>query len=171
MIVELNNPLLQQVADGIESGLSPESRADYDQVVAAGIHAASDGTMTTLKKSQDPISDAATGAVLLVMLLHQQAHSLVPMKTLVLAATALMLRALDFVDQAGIVKVAEPELVRAAHILGDAIFALLGITPAGGPDGAAQRLCAIAQDPELLMAAIKLRADLAHGAPTTGAIH
>ncbi len=39
---DLTNPLLQQTEDKVESGLTPENRANYDKIVVAGMHVALD---------------------------------------------------------------------------------------------------------------------------------
>lgn len=146
----LSNPLLQQVEDKVEGGLTPENRQNYMKIVVAGMHAALDkgpnGLLAGLGNSKDPIADAAKGAVSLVIILRQQAHGVMPLKAAVPAAMTLMLKALDFIDRSKIAKVGQPELVRATHIFTDTIFARFGITKAGLAN-AATKIHAITQDP------------------------
>lgn len=152
-MTELSNSLLQQTEDKIEDGLTPENRANYMKIVVAGMHAALAGgpnsILASLKQSQDPISDAAKGAISLVLVLRKQAHGVMPPKAIPPAATTLMLKALDFIDRSGIAKVGQPELVRATHILTDTIFARFGITN-HGLQNAAEKIHAITQDPEAM---------------------
>ena len=159
---ELSNPLLQQTEDQVERGLTAENRQNYMKVVVAGLHVAldkgPDGLLAGLAQSEDPIADAAKGAVSLVIILRKQAHGVMPLKAMVPAAMTLMLKALDFADRSKIVKVGQEELVRATHIFTDTMFARLGITKAGLAN-AAQRVHAITQDPQA-MAAINLKAGL-----------
>ena len=156
----LGNPLLQQAEQKVESQLTPENRGNYEKIVVAGLHAAlaggPTGILASLKKSTDPVSDAAKGAVALVIILRKQARGIMPLKAAVPAAMTLMLKALDFADRAKIVKVGQPELVRATHIFTDDIFAKFGITKQGLAN-AAQRVHAITQDPDA-MAKINLKA-------------
>jgi hypothetical protein len=150
---ELSNPLLQQTEDKVESGLTPENRQNYLKIVVAGMHAAldkgPDSILASLKQSKDPISDAAKGAVSLVLILRKQARGVMPLKAMVPAAMTLMLKALDFADRSGIVKVGQPELVRATHIFTDTIFARFGITKQGLTN-AANKVHAITQDPDAM---------------------
>ena len=159
---EMSNPLLQQTEDKVESGLTPENRANYLKIVVAGQHVALDkgpnGLLASLAKSKDPIADAAKGAVSLVVILRRQAHGVMPLKAMVPAGLTLMLKALDFLGSAKIAEVGNPELVRATHIFTDTMFARFGITKAG-LQNAAQRVQAITQDPQA-MAAINLKAGL-----------
>ncbi|MGD0109686.1 MAG: hypothetical protein ABSC06_37525 [Rhodopila sp.] len=158
----LSNPLLQQTEDKVESGLTPENRANYLKVVVAGLHIALDkgpnGLLASLAKSQDPVADAAKGAVSLVIILRKEAHGVMPLKAMVPAAMTLMLKALDFVGRSKIAAVGQPELVRATHIFTDTVFARFGISKAGLAN-AAQRVHAITQDPSA-MNAINLKAGL-----------
>jgi hypothetical protein len=147
---ELSNPLLQQAEDRIESQLTPDNRANYDKIVVAGMHAGlqggPDSLLASLRKSPDPIADAAKGAVSLVLLLRRQAQGVMPLKAMVPAATTLMLKALDFLDRSKIAQVGQPELVRATHIFTDFLFARFGITKQGLAN-ATQRVHQITQDP------------------------
>lgn len=158
----LSNPLLQRVEEKIESGLTPETRANYLKITVAGMHAAldkgPDGILASLKLSKDPISDAARGAVSLVLILRKQAKGIMPEKAMVYASMSLMLKALDFADRAGIVKIGQPELVRATHIWTDTIFASGGITKQGLAN-AAEKVHAITQNPEA-MAKINMKAGI-----------
>jgi hypothetical protein len=159
---ELSNPLLEQTEQKIESALTPENRANYLKVVVAGMHIAldkgPDGIMASLAKSKDPIADAAKGAVGLALIMRKEARGVMPLKALVPAAMTLLLKALDFADRSGIVKIGQPELVRATHIFTDTIFARFGISKAGLAN-AAQKVHALTQDPQA-MTQMKLKAGL-----------
>lgn len=157
---KLSNPLLQQAEQGIESSLTGDTRADYDKIVVAGLHAAlaggPKGILASIQLSKDPISDAAKGAVSLVLILRREAKGVMPLKAMVPAGMTLMLKALDFVDRSKISPVAQADLVRATHIFTDAVFARFGITKQGLAN-AGQKVYALTQDPASL-AAINLKA-------------
>jgi hypothetical protein len=157
---DLSNPLLQQAEEKVESGLTQQNRANYMKIVVAGMHVGLEkgpnSILAGLQKSQDPIGDAAKGAVALVIILRRQARGVMPLKALVPAAMTLMLKALDFVDRSKIAPVGNPELVRATHIFTDFLFARMGITKAGLAN-AANKVHAITQDPQA-MAKINLKA-------------
>jgi hypothetical protein len=146
----LGNPLLQQTENHIESQLTPDNVQNYQKIVVAGMHAALGGgpnsILAQLDKSQDPVADAAKGAVSLIIILRHQAKGIMPLKAAVPAAMTLMLKALDFIDRSKIMPVGQPELVRATHIFTDTMFARFGISKAGLANAATQ-IQGIIQDP------------------------
>lgn len=150
---DLSNSLLRKAEDRIESQLDPENKQNYLKIVLAGMHAGMDGgpnsILASLLKSQDPISDAAKGAVSMVLNLRKQAQGVMPLKAMVPAAMTLMLHALDFADRAKIVKVGTKELDQATSIFTDTVFRAFGITKQGLAD-AAQKVHALTQNPEAL---------------------
>ena len=157
---EMSNQLLQQTENKVESGLTPENRANYIKIVVAGMHVGLDkgpqGLLGSLQNSKDPIGDAAKGAVSLVIILRQQAKGVMPLKAMVPAAMTLMLKALDFVDRSKIAQVGTPELVRATKIFTDTMFARMGISKQG-LQNATNKVHQITQDPDA-MAKINLKA-------------
>ncbi len=147
---EMSNTLLRDAERKVESQLTPENRVNYDKIVIAGMNVAlekgPDGILASLKDSKDPISDCAKGAVGMVEGLRKQAKGVMPLKAMVPAGTALMLKALDFADRSGIAKVGKPELIRATHIFTDTIFATQDITKQMLAQ-ATQKVQALTQDP------------------------
>lgn len=133
MSILLNNKLLQAAEQKVEAGLTPANKDNYLKIVVAGLRVAldqgPDGLMASLKKSRDPVSDAAVGAVNLVFLMSKQSRGTMPPEAMVPAAMAIMLQALDFVDKARITKVTAKKLNRATKIFTDRIFAAFKITP------------------------------------------
>lgn len=174
MSSDLNNPLLRQAEDHLESQLTPVNRADYMKIVVAGMHIAldkgPDSILASLKLSKDPVKDAAEGAINIAMIMRKQSKGTMPIKAMVPAALTLMFGALDFADRTGIAKIGKPELDRAAHIFTDRTFALFRITK---PMLASltQRVHTITQDP-VAMREIAMRAGTVRhpGAPPHGPV-
>lgn len=134
MSILLNNKLLQSAEQKVESGLTPKNRDNYLKIVVAGLRVALDqgpnGLMASLRKSRDPVHDAAVGAINLVMLMSKQSRGTMPPEAMVPAAMALMLQALDFVDKARIAKITVKKLNRATTIFADHMFKVNNITAA-----------------------------------------
>jgi hypothetical protein len=132
MTDQLQNSILQQAEDRIESQLTPQVREPYTRIVVAGNQIAQkggpNGILGSLQHSKNPIYDCAAGAVNLVGLLSRQSRGTMPMKAMVPAATTLMLQALDFADKIGLVKVGNVELSHATTILANLILKHLGIS-------------------------------------------
>lgn len=146
---QLNNPLLQNIENGIEASLTDANHDDYDKIVTAGMHLAlADGgkMMVQLEKAPDPIAGAAKGAVGLMLIMRKDAKGIMSMKAAVPAAMTLLLKALDFVDRSKIAPVGNPEIERATHIFTDFLFARMGITKQGLAN-LAQKVHGLTQDP------------------------
>lgn len=157
---DLSNPILARAEAKIETGLTPENRANYLKIVVAGMHIAlakgPDGILASLRRSQDPVSDAARGAVSLCLIMRKQSKGVMPLKAMVPAAMTLMLKALDFIDRTNIAKIGNPELVRATQIFTNTMFRVMGITRQGLTN-ATNRVNQIINDPNA-MAKINLKA-------------
>lgn len=146
----LNNPLLAATEERIESQLTPATQQDYLKVVVSGMKVAlekgPDGILAGLLKSKDPVNDSVVGAINLCLLLRRQSRNTMPLKALVPAAMTLMLKALDFAEQNGMLKVDEPTLVKASHLFTDTVFKQFGITN-NMLNTAAAKVKQIASDP------------------------
>jgi hypothetical protein len=142
---------LQAAQDKLEQGMRPELRQGYEKAVHDGWEASlkrgPSGILASLNKSRDPIADCAKGAVMMALLLFKEAKGGMPYPVMVNAAMGGLLRALDFVGQAKIAQVGEPELIRAAHIWNDFLFARMNITKQGFA-AATQKIHQIVQDPQ-----------------------
>lgn len=158
----ISNPLLQQAEAKIESQLTPDNQQNYLKIVVAGQHAAlangPNSLLAQLGKSQDPIADAAKGAVSLVLILRKQAQGVMPLKAMVPAGMTLLIKALDFLDRSKIMPIGENELVRATKIFTDTIFARFGISKAG-LQNAATKIHGFTNDPDA-MQKIQMKAGL-----------
>jgi hypothetical protein len=130
----LNNPLLAQAEEKLEANIvDPATHQNYMKIVVAGLNIAldkgPDGFMGKLRNSRDPVSDCATGAVALLLIMRKESKGVMPMKAGVPAGMTLMFHGLDFIDRARIAKIAEPDLDRATTIFTNTLFHKLGITP------------------------------------------
>jgi len=149
----INNPILKVAEQRLESTLVPVVRKNYDKIVLAGMATAleggQDGILYSLHQSKNPIYDAAKGALNIVLLMRRQARGTMPLKAMVPAGMTLMIKALDFIDKAGIAKVDVntinqatkfymEELLKAFHITGKML------------DTAANNLHNTVQDPQKL---------------------
>lgn len=133
MSTPLKNKLLQGTEQSIEASLTPVNRANYMKIVVAGLKIGLkdglQGIMASLRDSQDPVNDCALGAVNLVQMLRLQSQGTMPDQAMAPAAMTLMLHALDFAEQAGILTVDMEVLTRATRLYTNQIFKVRGITP------------------------------------------
>lgn len=131
--IPAGQPVLKAAEDKIESQLLPEIRESYLKIVVAGMKAGLSGgpksIIAGLKDSKDPLSDCAKGAIGLVTILKNQARGVMPIKAMIPAASTLMIKALSFADQMGVIKVGPDELAKATQIFADMFLKKLGVTP------------------------------------------
>lgn len=157
-----SNTVLKAAERKVEAGLTPETRANYQKIVTAGMKIAlkdgPNGILAGLAKSKDPLHDCAKGAINLCLLMRKQARGVMPFKAMVPAAMTLMLQALDFADKAGVIKVGAVEIGKASRIFADEIFKAFGIS-GQQLQTAATKVHAITQDPAQ-MARLNLEAGI-----------
>lgn len=128
-----DNKILDAAEAELESKLTPENKANYEKIVVAGMRAGMAGgdasLLASLKKSRDPVTSCAKGAISLVLILKRQSQGVMPVSAMVPAAFTLMLKALAFAERLGLVKVGADELAKATHTFTNSLFTALGITP------------------------------------------
>lgn len=160
MSILLSNKLLQAAEAKIENDLTPQNRDDYMKIVVAGMHfllrGGPNGVLAKLKGRSDPVHDCALGAVNLVLILKRESKGVMPLKAMVPAGMTIMLKALDFAEKIGKVKVDNDTLVRAAHIFTNTLMQRFHIT-APMLSTAMQRVHGIMSDPQK-MAQINMKA-------------
>jgi hypothetical protein len=157
----LQNPLLQQLEDKIESQLTPQNQQDYNKIVTAGLDAAVEGgpgsPMASMSRSRDPVGDIGKGAAAMVLILRQHSQGTMPIEAMIPAGMTLVAHGLDFCERTRMIPaVKEPEIERAAHLYSDAMLQAFGISKAGIAN-ATSKVHAAMQDPDA-MRKIQLKA-------------
>lgn len=132
-----HNPMLAQIERKVEGTLTPQNRPDYMKIVVAGMKTAmapgkngGPSIAEQLHQSQNPVDDAAKGAVNLVALMARQSRGKMPERAFIPAAITLMLNALDFLDRTGVIKVDESVVDRATRLITDHLFQIFGVDQA-----------------------------------------
>lgn len=158
----MKNQLLAATEQKIESGLQGQNAADYQKVVVAGMKSAMNGgpksILASLQHSKDPIHDCVVGAINLALILRKQSRNTMPLKAMIPAATTLMLHAMDFAEEMGLVQIDKPELDQATHLLVNTLFKRLNVTPQM-LHTAASKVHALTQNP-VSMARMRLTAGM-----------
>lgn len=134
-IAGFHNQLLARTAQKVEAGLIPENKDDFLKIVVSGMKVAMNpgqggkpSMAQQLAQSQDPINDAAKGAVNLTALMARQSRGKMPERAFVPAAMVLMLHALDVVDRIGKVKIDEQAISKATKTFTDQVFRVMGVS-------------------------------------------
>ena len=128
----LKNPLLKQAQTKIESGV--QDRDAYNRIVQAGTKVIYDkATFTELSKeirqAQDPVTEIAEGMIGILGILYKQSRKTMPIPAMVTAGMSLLLDALDFAEQAGLVKIDKAQLNKATTHYLNSLLPKFGLTP------------------------------------------
>ena len=128
----LKNPLLKQAQTKIESGV--QDRDAYNRIVQAGTKVIYDkATFSELSKSirqaQDPVTEIAEGMIGILGILYKQSRKTMPIPAMVMAGMSILLDALDFAEQAGLVKIDKAQLTKATTHYLNSLLPKFGLTP------------------------------------------
>lgn len=128
----LKNPLLKQAQTKIESGV--QDRDAYNRILQAGTKVIYDkATFTELSKAirqaQDPVTEIAEGMIGILGILYKQSRKTMPIPAMVMAGMSLLLDALDFAEQAGLVKIDKAQLNKATTHYLNSLLPKFGLTP------------------------------------------
>jgi hypothetical protein len=129
----LKNELLQQAQAKIEEGV--KNKDAFAKLLKAGSKVIYDkeifGQLSQgIAQSEDPVGEVAKGLVVVLKMLAQRSRGTVPLDALLQAGMALLFDALDFMEQAGLVKVDKKVLGQATTEFIEALMPTLGL-PAG----------------------------------------
>lgn len=169
----LENDLLRATEQGIEAGLNPQTRVEYQRIVLAGIKIATkggaNGIMRNLRNQPDPVKACAIGAVNLVFLMFKTAqhqNGNMPEKAMVPACYTLMLQALDVAAKMELVEITPDIIATATKEATNRIMANMRITP-DKLNMAASKVHAVTQNAQQMQAIkLKIGADRDPRAPT-----
>ncbi len=128
----LKNQLLQQAQAKIEA--TAKDRARYDRLLSAGVKTIYDKATfaklsQSIAQSESPVEDVAKGIVAILNMLAHKARGTIPHEVMIQAGMALLLDALDFVEQAGIVKIDNQALDTATQEFIEAMLPSVGLSP------------------------------------------
>lgn len=128
----IKNELLQQAAAKVQEGV--QNKEAFDKLVKAGGKVIYDQKTFAqlsqgLAESQTPVEDIAKGMVAVLNMMAHRARGTIPHDALLQAGMALLIDALDFAEQAGLVKVGKEELATATTEFIEALLPSVGMTP------------------------------------------
>lgn len=148
------NELIQKTEEAIRAKSNPRK---LDDVVEAGEGIMfSEGGAGMFKeqvdKPGDIVENAAEGVAKLLGILFEQSKGTMPMDTAITAASILLLRGLDFLEEAGRVQVTNEVIAQAMKAMSSYVLQLFGVTqdqikgmaaqngekPASGPEADAK---------------------------------
>lgn len=128
----LKNPLLKQAQAKIEAGV--QDKDSFARILQAGTKVIYDkATFAELSKSirqaQDPVTEIAEGMIGILGILYKQSRKTMPIPPMVMAGMSILLDALDFAEQAGLVKIDKAQLNKATTHYLNSLLPKFGLTP------------------------------------------
>lgn len=134
MLGKTTNPLLQKTEQAIEAKVKPEQRQSFQKIVTAGMklmysEKVRQGITKELQRNKNIPDVVGNGIAKLLGTMMSQSKGTMPMQAAIPAATVLLCEALDFVEQAGLVKVGNDVLAKTMLTFNASFMQLIGATP------------------------------------------
>ena len=134
MIGKTNNKLLMKAEAAIEAKVKPAQKNAFQRIVLAGLKVlyadkARKMVASEIKGGGDVAHAVGNGVAKLLGVLLSQSKGTMPMDAAIPAGSLLVCEALDFVEQAGVIKVDAAVLDAATQTMGASFLQLLGVTP------------------------------------------
>jgi hypothetical protein len=129
----MQNQLIIKAEAGVDQKVPPKDKNAYDRIVLAGMKVLfSKNThsqiMQGMKEAQDKPSTAAEGIVGLMGMLYKQSNNTMPVAPMILAGMSLLMQALDFLEQAGVMQIDPPTLEAATTHYLETLLPKIGLT-------------------------------------------
>lgn len=127
----LKNALLQKAHAEVDGKVT--ERGPYDKIVKAGLKVIYDQTVFKrlsqgLRESKNPVQDIARGIVGILAMLSKRSKGTMPPTAMVHAGATLLIDALDFAEQAGLVKVDNDTVAEAFNVYMESVLPTVGLT-------------------------------------------
>lgn len=128
----IKNQILQRAYAAVQQ--SAKDQGAFKRIVDAGAAVVYDKKLFPqlikgVEDSENPIETVADGMIGILGILFNQSRRTMPVDTMVSAGMALLIDALDFMEQAGIAKIGNAELAQATKFYINSLLPKLGVTP------------------------------------------
>lgn len=131
--MEIKNPLLKQAAQAVEAKVPAELKNTFQRIILAGekfMYSPKTHEMMMKQMSgPNPAEAAGEGIAKLFAILFKESKGTLRMEAAIPAMTVLLCEGLDFLEEAGRLKVDESLLAAATEEMGSDILQMLGMTP------------------------------------------
>jgi hypothetical protein len=130
----MKNTLLAQTDAAITKSVKPADRNAFERISLAGMKVMFDKKMHQtlmqgLSESPDKINTVAEGIVGILSLLYKESRNTMTVTPMITAGMALLLQALAFMEDAGMLQVDAAALEQATQHYVETLLPKLGITP------------------------------------------
>ena len=130
----MQNEMIIKAEAAVDAKVPPADKAAYDKIVLAGMKVMfskeTHGQLVQgLQESQDKLKTAVEGIIGILGILYQESRNTMPPGPMILAGQSLMMEALDFMEQGGMLEVTPDVLGEATQMYIETLLPKLGMTP------------------------------------------
>lgn len=130
----MTNPLIEQAKAKIDGSVKPDQKDAYQRIVLAGKKVMFSKEMNAqllagLQDAEDVVGTTVDGVIGILGLLFKQSRNTMPAAPMVMAGQMLLLEALDFLEQAGMLEVTPDVLAQATQQYLNTMMPKIGLTP------------------------------------------
>jgi hypothetical protein len=130
----MKNPLIIKAEAAVDSKVSSSDKEAYDKIVLAGMKVMfskeTHGQLVQgFNDAEDKLTTLVEGVIALIGILFQQSRGTMPPGPMVLAGQSLLMEALDFMEEAGMIEVDEQVLGDATQKYIETLLPKIGLTP------------------------------------------
>lgn len=131
----MNNEMIIKAEAAVDAKVPPADKAAYDKIVLAGMKVMFEDDqmhaqlLQGLKESPD-VKTVVEGIIGILGILFQESRNTMPVGPMILAGQSLLMEALDFMEEGGMLEVAPDVLGEATQLYIETLLPKLGMTPA-----------------------------------------
>lgn len=130
----MQNPLIIKAEAAVDAKVSPADKEAYDKIVLAGMKVMfskeTHGQLVQgFKEAGDPLTAIVEGIIAIIGILFKESRGTMPPGPMVLAGQSLLMEALDFMDESGMIEVDEQMLGDATQKYIETLLPKIGLTP------------------------------------------
>ena len=128
----MNNEMIIKAEAAIDAKVSPADKAAYDKIVLAGMKVLfskeTHGQLIQgLQQAEDKLTTAVEGIIGILGILFQESRNTMPVGPMILAGQSLMMEALDFMEEAGMIEVTPDVLAEATQLYIETLLPKIGM--------------------------------------------
>lgn len=127
----IQNKLIQQAHDEVEKNVT--DRESYDKIMESAMRVIYDKKVFEkivkgIEESDNPVEDAAKGVVAILGAMAEKAQGTIPPEAAIQAGYSVLLDALDFMEQAGVLEIDKDAIARATMEYFETLLPSIGLT-------------------------------------------
>jgi hypothetical protein len=130
----MQNEMIKKAEAAIDAKVPPADKAAYDKIVLAGMKVMFEDKqmhaqlMEGLQQSPD-VKTVVDGVIGILGILFKESRNTMPVGPMILAGQSLLMEALDFMEEGGMIEVTPDMLGEATQLYIETLLPMIGMTP------------------------------------------